>query len=298
MSDKRYNTEFQNQQNEFIVDKNISEDEIKTCDQDQTDESIEHFELVEIICQDGTSEMAIFAEDSFENEENILKDSESNAALKRKKQINRGQQATSISKENESPKKFKPEKYLNMALPQFVISNQINDIDDENSIENPENIRDNDIIEDESLVSGKRHKVKTLDISAIMLPTDGEKSSNIQEISDMCASSSEVAVPSSSHIDDDKTSSIYKCKYCPKAFAAPYHLMIHTRKSHMCQYCLEAFVKVTDLYKHVKEMHNSFDCLLCGRSFRTNGNLRQHMRKVHSVFLPAHVSLLNVEEQK
>lgn len=122
--------------------------------------------------------------------------------------------------------------------------------------------------------------IKTLTTSAVV-------TSNLQELDDLCA----VTIDG---VHDGQ--SIYQCKYCPKAFAAPYHLMIHTRKSHQCQYCLSAFAKVNDLYKHVKESHNSFDCLVCGRIFRTNGNLRQHMRKNHSIFLPAHVSLLNVDE--
>lgn len=132
----------------------------------------------------------------------------------------------------------------------------------------------------DSEISPTRNNVKTLKTSAVV-------ASNLHEISDWSAMA----------LDGDHDSqSIYQCKYCPKAFAGPYHLMIHTRKSHQCQYCLSAFAKVTDLYKHVKETHNSFDCLLCGRVFRTNGNLRQHMRKNHSVFLPAHVSLLNASE--
>lgn len=180
---------------------------------------------------------------------------------------------------------------INFALAQYVItSNALDEVDDrfDENATNPLELDSNLLADDvdgqtsknDNEPSPTRNRVKTLKTSAIV-------ATSLQEIGDLCAIT----------IDGDHDSqSIYQCKYCPKAFAGPYHLMVHTRKSHQCQYCLSAFVKVTDLYKHVKETHNSFDCLLCGRIFRTNGNLRQHMRKNHDVFLPAHVSLLNASE--
>lgn len=178
---------------------------------------------------------------------------------------------------------------MNFALAQYVITSNTLDEDDEQCDEYATQTLELDSKPLDDEVDGQKHenepsptrnRVKTLKTSAIV-------ATNLQEIGDLCAIT----------IDGDHDSqSIYQCKYCPKAFAGPYHLMVHTRKSHQCQYCLSAFVKVNDLYKHVKEMHNSFECLLCGRIFRTNGNLRQHMRKNHAVFLPAHVSLLNASE--
>lgn len=180
---------------------------------------------------------------------------------------------------------------LNFAFAQHVITSNTLDETDERFDENVTNPLELDsmLLDDEvdgqtskheNEPSPTRNRVKTLKTSAIV-------TTNLQEIGDLCAIT----------IDGDHDSqSIYQCKYCPKAFAGPYHLIVHTRKSHQCQYCLSAFVKVTDLYQHVRESHNSFDCLLCGRIFRTNGNLRQHMRKNHAVFLPAHVSLLNASE--
>lgn len=217
--------------------------------------------------------------------------------LKREAQRNKKSNETAKRLRESSPKKsIKTDVAVNFALPQFVISSNTNDDDTTCDVYFDENATNrieydatllNDLVNSstsqfESDPSPARNKVKTLKTSAIVAP-------NLQEISDLCAIT----------IDGGHDSqSIYQCKYCPKAFAAPYHLMVHTRKSHQCQYCLSAFVKVADLYKHVKETHNSFDCLLCGRTFRTNGNLRQHMRKNHSVFLPAHVSLLNASEAK
>lgn len=95
--------------------------------------------------------------------------------------------------------------------------------------------------------------------------------------------------------DERNAETIYKCKYCPKAFSTGDHLIVHNRKVHLCQHCLEPFSLTSDLSKHTKEMHQTFDCLICDRSFRSNGNLRQHMRNNHSIFLPAQVTLMPAE---
>lgn len=194
------------------------------------------------------------------------------------------------AKRRNSPKKStQVDAPVNFALPHFVITS--NATDEETTNDADEQFAENatnplEILDDDTTtgyaneLSPTRNNVKTLKTSAVV-------TSNLQEITDLCAIT----------IDGDHNSeSIYQCKYCPKAFAGPHHLMIHTRKSHQCQYCLTAFAKVTDLSKHVKETHNTFSCLLCGRVFRSNGNLRQHMRKNHEVFLPAHVSLINVDD--
>lgn len=160
---------------------------------------------------------------------------------------------------------------VNIALPHFIITES--DFDDETSyLEKNDNNK-------EAIV---RKIIKTLKPSAV-IPTD---LNNINELS---------ISPLESDNDDDGQS-IYKCSHCPKAFAAPYHLMIHMRKSHLCQYCLETFTKINDLYDHVKDVHRTFNCLLCDKEFQSNGNLRQHMRKNHSIFLPAHISLLNISD--
>lgn len=214
------------------------------------------------------------------------------SASKRTRKMRRpNETAVKRMKRDSSPKNpIHSDVPVNFALPHYVITSNAPDDDeqfDENAT-NPSELErqllddevDGQTLKYEIETSSTRSNVKTLNTSAIV-------TSNLEQIVDLCAIT----------IDGDHDSqSIYQCKYCPKAFAGPYHLMIHTRKSHQCQYCLSAFVKVTDLSKHVKETHNSFDCLLCGRVFRTNGNLRQHMRKNHSVFLPAHVSLLNANE--
>lgn len=182
------------------------------------------------------------------------------------------------SKSMSSTVKLNAKNCQNVALPQFTITGSLlseND-DDEIGID----LNTGDIID-----ISQRQKVKTMDISAVKLIGADSNSTNLNNLNKFCAA------PTA-----DGTSTIFKCKHCPKAFATPYHLMIHTRKSHVCQHCLAAFEKPTDLYKHIKDKHNTFECLICSRIFKSNSNLRQHMRKTHEVFLPAHVSLLNVEE--
>lgn len=96
--------------------------------------------------------------------------------------------------------------------------------------------------------------------------------------------------------DDRNDETIYKCKYCPKAFSTAEHLILHNRKVHLCQHCLEPFAMTSDLSKHTKEVHRAFDCLICDKSFRSNGNLRQHMRNNHSIYLPAQVTLMAADK--
>lgn len=167
----------------------------------------------------------------------------------------------------------------NIAFPQFVIEN----VDKQPSTLDTDGRNDEFYCQDGTINNDtkmQRKQVKTLRPSAFV-PPDLNKINELLSISPL-------------ESDTDTTSTIFKCSHCPKAYAAPHHLMVHMRKSHLCQYCLATFSKITDLYGHVKEMHRTFECLLCSKEFQSNGNLRQHMRKNHSIFLPAHISLLNV----
>lgn len=168
---------------------------------------------------------------------------------------------------------------INIALPHFIIANADSN---EHEIQHTDGANKSDDGDSQSDSESYRKKIKTLKPSAIIPP-------DLNKINEMCRSPMKIN-------GDIDTQSIYKCSHCPKAFASPQHLMIHMRKSHMCQYCLATFSKINDLYSHVKEAHQTFDCLLCSKEFQSNGNLRQHMRKNHSIFLPAHISLLNISE--
>lgn len=165
----------------------------------------------------------------------------------------------------------------NIALPHFLITECPTSEDDRAKDDDDLSSADET---DKTQSSAHSKPVKTLTASMIV-PT------SLAQINELCVTTLQT---------EDDSQSIYKCNHCPKAFAAPYHLMIHMRKSHLCQYCLATFSKINDLYDHVKETHQSFDCLLCSKEFQSNGNLRQHMRKNHSIFLPAHISLLNLQD--
>lgn len=168
---------------------------------------------------------------------------------------------------------------VNIALPYFMIADNTTNIDP--VAQDDSETASHDTKKSDASQSVTHSKpIKTLTASLIV-PT------SLEQINELAVSSLQT---------EDDAQSIFKCSHCPKAFAAPYHLMIHMRKSHLCQYCLSTFNKITEFYEHVKEAHQSFDCLLCDKEFQSNGNLRQHMRKNHAIFLPAYISLLNLED--
>ncbi|KAH8263088.1 hypothetical protein KR044_004253 [Drosophila immigrans] len=87
---------------------------------------------------------------------------------------------------------------------------------------------------------------------------------------------------------------IYKCKYCPLAYASQQFLKTHVRRSHVCKYCTTAFAQVKDLNAHIRDKHaNSHQCVVCLNSFSTSSNLRAHLKRMHGVQLPAQVALLD-----
>lgn len=255
----------------------------------ETSAVVKDFKLIETINDDGSLDYELVKLDPFPDSDaenlqhnsydySIMDPFDSDSPAKRPKKKKRNSKSATKTSTTARERPVTEANFENMALPQFTITNNHqSDMEDDGNGTNLY-MGDSDDI-------SPRQKVKTMSVSAIKLCGNGTEKDKayLQNLDKLCATPS-----------DDNTS-IYKCKYCPKAFASPYHLMIHTRKSHVCQHCLEAFEKPTELYKHVREKHNSFDCLLCGRVFRSNSNLRQHMRKTHSIYLPAHVSLLEVK---
>ncbi|XP_016929668.3 transcription factor E4F1 [Drosophila suzukii] len=94
-------------------------------------------------------------------------------------------------------------------------------------------------------------------------------------------------------VEPSGSQAIYKCQYCPLAYASPQYLKTHVRNSHVCKYCTTAFAKVRDLNEHIRRKHSNHQCVVCSNSFSTSSNLRAHLKKIHGVQLPAQVALLD-----
>ncbi|KAH8353494.1 hypothetical protein KR084_011352 [Drosophila pseudotakahashii] len=94
-------------------------------------------------------------------------------------------------------------------------------------------------------------------------------------------------------VEPSGSQAIYKCQYCPLAYASPQYLKTHVRNSHVCKYCTTAFAKVRDLNEHIRSKHSQHQCVVCSNSFSTSSNLRAHLKKIHGVQLPAQVALLD-----
>ncbi|XP_016976828.1 zinc finger protein 236 [Drosophila rhopaloa] len=94
-------------------------------------------------------------------------------------------------------------------------------------------------------------------------------------------------------VEPSGSQAIYKCQYCPLAYASPQYLKTHVRNSHVCKYCTTAFAKVRDLNEHIRRKHSHHQCVVCSNSFSTSSNLRAHLKKIHGVQLPAQVALLD-----
>ncbi|XP_055843253.1 zinc finger protein 652 [Episyrphus balteatus] len=94
-------------------------------------------------------------------------------------------------------------------------------------------------------------------------------------------------------IDDSR---VYLCQYCPRAFSTSAFLIAHVRKTHGCKFCASVFEKAKDLFAHIREAHAKFECVVCGKEFTSNSNMRNHLKNVHKVKVPANVSLLSYKK--
>uniref|UniRef100_A0A1A9WXD6 C2H2-type domain-containing protein n=1 Tax=Glossina brevipalpis TaxID=37001 RepID=A0A1A9WXD6_9MUSC len=98
-------------------------------------------------------------------------------------------------------------------------------------------------------------------------------------------------------LEDDefntKADAIYKCQYCPQAFANLEYLKSHAQKMHLCKFCTHAFNLSSDLFKHIREVHKDYKCMICRKKLSSHSNLRTHIRRVHGLKLPAKMTLID-----
>lgn len=174
------------------------------------------------------------------------------------------------------PKEYCDLDMSNVALPQFVISSK-------KFVTQNNHLDGTDVIDDGT--TDTKTAVRTLDVNMVQLTGSDAENLNFDCIQPV------------HQTDEDNGTSMYACKYCPKAFSTSYHLILHSRKSHVCQFCLKGFPKVAELHRHVKETHNEFECPFCDRVFVCNSNLRAHIRRTHNVRLPANVSLMTLDKK-
>lgn len=173
------------------------------------------------------------------------------------------------------PKEYCDLDMSNIALPQYVISSKT-------FVTRNEPIDGVDLVDDDT--KDTTTAVRTLDVNMVRLSGSDAENLNFDSIQPVHKT------------EEDNGTTMYVCKYCPKAFSTSYHLILHSRKSHVCQFCLQGFPKVAELHRHVKEAHNEFDCPFCDRVFVCNSNLRAHIRRTHNVSLPANVSLMTLDK--
>lgn len=91
---------------------------------------------------------------------------------------------------------------------------------------------------------------------------------------------------------------VYKCQYCPKAFANSHFLISHVKQVHVCQHCMATFSNRDELNDHTRSAHKTFSCAVCKRVFKCNSNLRMHIKQFHNLTLPKHVSLISCESRE
>lgn len=178
----------------------------------------EKYELFEVFSEDGITEYTLVKNAKDIPEEDVIDYSDLNVIIPKLK-------TTSNKKALESPQQSLTAKTLESSRPPQNL------LEEENASEIDNIILSDDDDPDSSIATlpAKRPRTK-LSSSTDDRAVNDIQPSHFHEISDECAATMDLAAASPS-IHTTDPSSVYKCKHCPKAFAALYHLMVHTRKS-------------------------------------------------------------------
>uniref|UniRef100_A0A1A9UIP6 C2H2-type domain-containing protein n=1 Tax=Glossina austeni TaxID=7395 RepID=A0A1A9UIP6_GLOAU len=92
---------------------------------------------------------------------------------------------------------------------------------------------------------------------------------------------------------NSKTNVIYKCQYCPQAFANLEYLQTHLQTTHLCKFCTKVFNLSGELFKHIREVHKESKCAICHKRLSSHCNLRSHIERELGVKLPAKMALID-----
>ncbi|XP_037927912.1 uncharacterized protein LOC119662380 [Teleopsis dalmanni] len=129
------------------------------------------------------------------------------------------------------------------------------------------------------------HKICTVEYGAVEI--------KYKDLHNMNNIDSAITLSTTNQINGD---TVYSCTFCNVIFSVQQLLKAHLLKYHVCQYCTISFKKPEDLYQHVHTHHQQHQCVICKKNYTTNTNLKVHIRKMHGIKIPAHVSLLGIKE--
>lgn len=94
--------------------------------------------------------------------------------------------------------------------------------------------------------------------------------------------------------ENARANSIFKCKYCVKAFSNADFLLKHTISCHLCLICLKTMENYKELFTH-SQQHRRITCHFCDEHFTnifSSSKFRQHLKKQHSLKIPNHIGII------
>uniref|UniRef100_A0A1B0C2X9 C2H2-type domain-containing protein n=1 Tax=Glossina palpalis gambiensis TaxID=67801 RepID=A0A1B0C2X9_9MUSC len=71
------------------------------------------------------------------------------------------------------------------------------------------------------------------------------------------------------------------------------NLKTYLQTIHLCKFCTQAFNPSIDFFKHIREVHKEYKCAICCRRLGSHCDLRNLIKGVHGVTLPAKIVLID-----